>query len=180
MCVPSRAPLALTLLRRARARVDLRDAVRGPYYAPATRAFHERRPLLVAAGIGITPFLSIVHHKLFHFKNRETERKRYKELLEPDEDKQLDETDAAMDADAMEKGKKRNRSLRDIVTMGEAEIEKALSTSEAKVEKLIDTLFTSGAAVGDDDRIDQLTLLWMVPDFAYIDFFLHYLTARHL
>ena len=159
----------------------MRGAVRGPYYAPATRAFHERRPLLVAAGIGITPFLSIVHHKLFHFKNRETERKRYKELLEPDEDKQLDETGAAMHADgAMEEGNKRKNSLRDVVIMGEAEVEKALSTGEAKVEKLIDALFKSGAAVGDDDRIDQLTLLWMVPDFAYIDFFLHYLTVRRL
>ena len=147
--------------------------MRGPYYAPATRAFHERRPLLVAAGIGITPFLSIVHHKLFHFKNREAERKRYKELLEPDEDKQLDETGAAMDADgAMEEGKKRKNSLR--------RSRRALSTGEAKVEKLIDALFKSGAAVGDDDRIDQLTLLWMVPDFAYIDFFLHYLTVRRL
>ena len=153
--------------------------VRGPYYAPATRAFHERRPLLVAAGIGITPFLSIIHHKLYHYKNRETERMRYKELFEPDHDKQLDETSAPTDAhDAMEKGKTGSSmgSLRDVLSTGEAKVEKLLSKSEAKVEKIIDKMLTAGAHVGDDDRIEQLTLLWMVPDFAYIDFFLHYLT----
>ena len=42
-----------------------RVKVSGPYYAPTMSATTEERALLVATGIGITPFLSIVHHTIF-------------------------------------------------------------------------------------------------------------------
>ena len=42
-----------------------RVKVSGPYFAPTMLATTEDRALLVATGIGITPFLSIVHHTIF-------------------------------------------------------------------------------------------------------------------
>ena len=37
----------------------------GPYYAPSMEALVTNRCLLVANGIGITPFLSVIHAKVF-------------------------------------------------------------------------------------------------------------------
>ena len=50
--------------------------VRGPCYAPASRLLKERRPMLVCAGIGITPFLSVIHSLIYHHANRRFEQSR--------------------------------------------------------------------------------------------------------
>lgn len=41
---------------------DVEMLFQGPYYAPTVNAVGEKRPVCVAAGIGITVFLGIIHH----------------------------------------------------------------------------------------------------------------------
>ena len=116
--------------------------VRGPYYAPALKARTARRPLLVASGIGITPFLSVLHAKVYEFANRELEERRFRALF-PDK---LEVCGSG--------GRQRNRSFT-------SKVAPSRRMRTASLEKL--------------EKQKQTRLLWMVPDFAYIDFFLDYL-----
>merc|ERR1712187_885855 len=47
-------------------RLEVKVEVRGPIIAPASEALEHKRPLLIASGIGITPFLSILHRLVYH------------------------------------------------------------------------------------------------------------------
>ena len=48
----------------------------GPFYAPAVNVVGEKRPICVAAGIGITPFLGIIHHYVAKHASVQVERKK--------------------------------------------------------------------------------------------------------
>lgn len=52
--------------------------VRGPYFAPAVHSLKYKNSMLVAAGIGVTPFLSICHRLVFHCVARQAEERRDK------------------------------------------------------------------------------------------------------
>ena len=59
--------------------LDLRNEaimVQGPYWAPAVDVHHEPNMLLVAAGIGITPYLSILHRLTFARRGEVVEQQR--------------------------------------------------------------------------------------------------------
>jgi len=55
-----------TLLRKPKEdHAKLKLSIMGPYYAPAVQATTEKKAFCVAAGIGITPFLGILHHFVY-------------------------------------------------------------------------------------------------------------------
>ena len=56
--------LGATLRKQESEGVHKRVYLQGPYWAPANNALFDFRPVLVASGIGITPFLSVLHEAL--------------------------------------------------------------------------------------------------------------------
>jgi len=65
--------------------VDMPIHVKGPYYTPAYMAVRENRPLLVAGGIGLTPFLSVLHDCIYGHHSNDKEEERYVKLFPGDE-----------------------------------------------------------------------------------------------
>jgi hypothetical protein len=117
----------------------------GPFYAPAVNVVEQRRPVCIAAGIGITPFIGIIHHYV-----------------------------ARHAAKKIEKAKNEMLTNRSVHMLRKQTLQRRSSVDGSNADKLQQNV-VGAADVSTRSNQDELcTIIWVVRDLTLANFLLPY------
>ena len=167
--------------------------IKGPFFAPAVQAVHESKPLLIAAGIGITPFISVCHHAIFNSVSCEVTEKRNElcfAAADVDQDGELDKDELANELRRTGVGMDAVVAINNFDNDGDgaldtAEFQQLQShlNSETKsaprrcLNPEIERTVKAAPRWEAPRRPEQVKVLWMVREFALTDFFISYMLS---